>query len=91
MARSRESITVVLEEGELVTIEPVSQLKPLPELAAAYQKGGRMPSTEEEYVLFDAGIFIGALLTGDARHQRRDRLWRQLGVGKYWHVQPQVS
>ncbi|MGB7922615.1 MAG: PIN domain-containing protein [Pyrinomonadaceae bacterium] len=27
-----------------------------------------MPSTEEEYVLFDAGVFIGALLTGDARH-----------------------
>jgi len=27
-----------------------------------------MPSTEKEYVLFDAGIFIGALLTGDSRH-----------------------
>jgi predicted nucleic acid-binding protein len=27
-----------------------------------------MPSTEEEYVLFDAGIFIGALLAGDPRH-----------------------
>lgn len=27
-----------------------------------------MPSTEDEYVLFDAGVFIGALLTGDARH-----------------------
>ena len=27
-----------------------------------------MPSTEDEYVLFDAGIFIGALLKGDARH-----------------------
>ncbi|MGA9994459.1 MAG: type II toxin-antitoxin system VapC family toxin [Pyrinomonadaceae bacterium] len=27
-----------------------------------------MPSTEEEYVLFDTGIFIGALLTGDSRH-----------------------
>jgi predicted nucleic acid-binding protein len=27
-----------------------------------------MPSTEDEYVLFDAGIFIGALLTGDSRH-----------------------
>jgi predicted nucleic acid-binding protein len=27
-----------------------------------------MPSTEEAYVLFDAGIFIGALLTGDSRH-----------------------
>jgi predicted nucleic acid-binding protein len=27
-----------------------------------------MPSTEEEYVLFDAGVFIGALLTGDSRH-----------------------
>jgi predicted nucleic acid-binding protein len=27
-----------------------------------------MPSTEGEYVLFDAGIFIGALLSGDSRH-----------------------
>jgi predicted nucleic acid-binding protein len=27
-----------------------------------------MPSTEDEYVLFDAGVFIGALLTGDSRH-----------------------
>jgi predicted nucleic acid-binding protein len=27
-----------------------------------------MPSTEAEYVLFDAGVFIGALLTGDPRH-----------------------
>jgi predicted nucleic acid-binding protein len=27
-----------------------------------------MPSTEEEYVLFDASVFIGALLTGDSRH-----------------------
>jgi predicted nucleic acid-binding protein len=27
-----------------------------------------MPSTEEAYVLFDAGVFIGALLTGDSRH-----------------------
>lgn len=27
-----------------------------------------MPSTEEEYVLLDAGVFIGALLIGDPRH-----------------------
>lgn len=27
-----------------------------------------MPSTEDAYVLFDAGVFIGALLTGDPRH-----------------------
>src|SRR5438270_9465454 len=27
-----------------------------------------MPSTEDEYVLFDAGVFIGALLTGDSQH-----------------------
>jgi predicted nucleic acid-binding protein len=27
-----------------------------------------MPSTEDEYVLFDPGVFIGALLTGDSRH-----------------------
>ncbi len=29
VARSREPITIVLEEGESVTIEPASQLKPL--------------------------------------------------------------
>ena len=27
-----------------------------------------MPSTEEAWVLFDAGVLIGALLAGDARH-----------------------
>ncbi len=27
-----------------------------------------MPPTENEYILFDAGIFISAFLTGDARH-----------------------
>ncbi len=27
-----------------------------------------MLSTEDEYVLFDAGVFIGALLMGDSRH-----------------------
>jgi predicted nucleic acid-binding protein len=27
-----------------------------------------MPPTEDEYVLFDAGVFIGALLSGDPRH-----------------------
>lgn len=27
-----------------------------------------MLSTEDEYALFDAGVFIGALLTGDSRH-----------------------
>jgi predicted nucleic acid-binding protein len=27
-----------------------------------------MQSTEDKYVLFDAGVFIGALLTGDSRH-----------------------
>lgn len=27
-----------------------------------------MPSTEEECMLLDAGVFIGALLTGDPRH-----------------------
>ena len=27
-----------------------------------------MPSTDAEYVLFDAGVFIGALLSGDLRH-----------------------
>jgi predicted nucleic acid-binding protein len=28
-----------------------------------------MPSTQGEYVLFDAGMFIGALLLGDSRHR----------------------
>jgi hypothetical protein len=32
VARSRETITIVLEEGESVTIEPTSRLKPLPRL-----------------------------------------------------------
>jgi predicted nucleic acid-binding protein len=27
-----------------------------------------MPSTKEEYALFDAGVFIGALLMGNSRH-----------------------
>jgi hypothetical protein len=27
-----------------------------------------MPSTKDECVLFDAGVFIGALLTSDPRH-----------------------
>jgi hypothetical protein len=27
-----------------------------------------MPPTEDEYVLLDAGVFIGALLTGDSQH-----------------------
>jgi predicted nucleic acid-binding protein len=27
-----------------------------------------MPPAEDEYVLFDAGVFIGALLSGDPRH-----------------------
>jgi hypothetical protein len=39
VARSRESITVELEEGELVTIEPATQLKPLPELDGRVPEG----------------------------------------------------
>ena len=39
VARSRESITVVLEEGELITIEPASQLKPLPVLDGRVPEG----------------------------------------------------
>jgi hypothetical protein len=39
VARSREAITVVLEEGELVTIEPTKQLKPLPELEGSVLEG----------------------------------------------------
>lgn len=37
VARSRESITVVLNEEESVTIEPTAQLQPLPALE------GRVP------------------------------------------------
>jgi hypothetical protein len=39
VARSRESITVVLEEGESVTIELTSQLKPLPVLEGSVPEG----------------------------------------------------
>lgn len=39
VARSRESLTVVLEEGESVTIEPASQLKPLPLLEGRVPEG----------------------------------------------------
>jgi hypothetical protein len=39
VARSQESITVVLEEGELITIEPTSQLKPLPVLDGRVPEG----------------------------------------------------
>jgi len=39
IARSREPITIVLEEGESVTIEPASQLKPLPVLEGRVPEG----------------------------------------------------
>lgn len=39
VARSRELITVVLEEGESVTIELASQLKPLPVLEDRVPEG----------------------------------------------------
>jgi hypothetical protein len=39
VARSRESLTVVLKEGESVTIEPISQLKPLPRLDGHIPEG----------------------------------------------------
>jgi len=39
VVRSRQSITVVLDEGESVTIEPTSQLKPLPELEGHVPEG----------------------------------------------------
>lgn len=39
VARSREPLTVVLEEGEAVTIEPASQLKPLPRLEGRVPEG----------------------------------------------------
>jgi hypothetical protein len=39
VTRSQESITVVLEEGELITIEPAKQLKPLPVLDGRVPEG----------------------------------------------------
>lgn len=39
VARSREPITIVLEEGETVTIEPASHLKPLPRLEGRVPEG----------------------------------------------------
>jgi hypothetical protein len=39
VARSREPLTVILEEGELVTIEPTPRLKPLPELDGRVPEG----------------------------------------------------
>lgn len=39
VARSREPVTIVLKEGELVTIEPASQLRPLPELEGRVPEG----------------------------------------------------
>jgi hypothetical protein len=44
VACSRQAITVVLEEGESVTIEPASQLKPLPLLE------GRVPERWKDAV-----------------------------------------
>jgi hypothetical protein len=39
VARSRKPLKVVLEEGESVTIEPASQLKPLPRLEGHVPEG----------------------------------------------------
>ncbi len=39
VARCREPITIVLEEGESVTIEPASLLKPLPVLEGRVPEG----------------------------------------------------
>jgi hypothetical protein len=39
VARSREPLTIVLNEGESVTIEPTSQLKPLPRLEGRVPEG----------------------------------------------------
>jgi hypothetical protein len=39
VARSRAPLTVHLEEGESVTIEPASQLKPLPRLDSHVPEG----------------------------------------------------
>jgi hypothetical protein len=39
VARSREPLTIVLEEGESVTIEPTAQSKPLPRLDGRVPEG----------------------------------------------------
>ena len=39
VARSGEAITVVLDEGESVTIEPAAQLQPLPALEGRLPEG----------------------------------------------------
>ncbi len=39
VARSQQAITVVLEEGELITIGPAPKLKPLPELEGRVPEG----------------------------------------------------
>jgi hypothetical protein len=39
VARSREPLTVVLDEGESVTIKPSSQSKPLPQLEGRIPEG----------------------------------------------------
>jgi len=39
VARSGEAITVVLDEGESVTIEPAAQLQPLPALEGCAPEG----------------------------------------------------
>jgi hypothetical protein len=39
VARSQDAITVVLEEGKLITIEPASQLKPLSVLDGRVPEG----------------------------------------------------
>lgn len=42
VARSHESIAVVLEEGESVTIKPTLQLKPLPRLEGRVPEGWKV-------------------------------------------------
>ncbi|HEY9284770.1 MAG TPA: hypothetical protein VIP46_15040 [Pyrinomonadaceae bacterium] len=39
VTRSREPLAVVLKEGKSMTIEPVSQLKPLPRLDGRVPEG----------------------------------------------------
>jgi hypothetical protein len=41
--------------------------------------------TRQESVLMDAGVFIGALLTGDPRHAepKRGLWWSKRGRGSY--------
>jgi hypothetical protein len=49
-----------------------------------------MPPTEDEYVFFDAGVFIGALLIGDSRHAEARPLVGATMRGTCWLARPRA-